>query len=89
MLENPNRERVQLPTPTHHRLAAASCTGSPVEHPALTTNRGVALSENQNSLKIADIRQDVGVLDVHDRNAFIAAAKTHQWEREKAVRTLA
>lgn len=40
-------------------------------------------------LQKADVGQDAGVVDANDRNAFIAAAKTRQWEREKSVRTLA
>ena len=32
---------------------------------------------------------DAGVVDAGDESAFIAAAKTRQWEREKSVRTLA
>lgn len=40
-------------------------------------------------LKTANIGQDAGVVDAGDESAFIAAAKTRQWEREKSVRTLA
>jgi catalase len=40
-------------------------------------------------LKIANVWQDAGVVDTNDKDAFIAAAKTRQWEREKSVRTLA
>jgi catalase len=40
-------------------------------------------------LKIANVGQDAGVLDANDKEAFIAAAKTRQWNREKFVRTLA
>jgi catalase len=40
-------------------------------------------------LKAANVGQDAGVVDASDKNAFIAAAKTRQWEREKSVRTLA
>ena len=42
-------------------------------------------------LKIAHVGQDAGVVhvDTHDTDAFIAAAKTRQWDREKSVRTLA
>jgi catalase len=40
-------------------------------------------------LKIANVGQDAGVVDANDKDAFIAAAKTRQWEREKSVRTLA
>jgi len=40
-------------------------------------------------LKIAHVGQDAGVVDAGDKDAFIAAAKTRQWDREKSVRTLA
>jgi catalase len=40
-------------------------------------------------LKMANIAQDAGVVDSNDREAFIAAAKTRQWDREKSVRALA
>jgi catalase len=40
-------------------------------------------------LKRANIGHDAGVVDTSDKDAFIAAAKTRQWDREKSVRTLA
>ncbi len=40
-------------------------------------------------LNSANVGQDAGVVDADDKDAFIAAAKTRQWEREKSVRTLA
>jgi catalase len=40
-------------------------------------------------LKTANVGQDAGVVDTNDTGAFIAAAKTRQWDREKSVRTLA
>lgn len=40
-------------------------------------------------LNAANIDADGGVLDVGAVDAFIAAAKTRQWDREKHVRTLA
>ncbi|HUW28935.1 MAG TPA: catalase [Sulfuriferula sp.] len=40
-------------------------------------------------LKKANVGQDAGVVDANDKDAFIAAAKTRQWGREKFVRTLA
>ncbi|MHB1010793.1 MAG: catalase [Propionibacteriaceae bacterium] len=40
-------------------------------------------------LKTANVGQDAGVVDANDKAAFIAAAKTRQWDREKSVRTLA
>jgi len=39
-------------------------------------------------LKTANVGQDAGVVDVSDKDAFIAAAKTRQWDRENAVRKL-
>ncbi|MDD8027822.1 MAG: catalase [Acidobacteriota bacterium] len=43
----------------------------------------------QELLKIANVGQDAGVVAVSDKGAFMAAAKTRQWDREKSVRTLA
>lgn len=40
-------------------------------------------------LKLANVGRDAGVVDVDDVDAFIAAAKTRQWDREKKVRVLA
>jgi catalase len=40
-------------------------------------------------LRIANVGQDAGAVDANDKEAFIAAAKTRQWDREKFVRTLA
>ena len=40
-------------------------------------------------LKMANVGQDAGVVDASDAEAFIAAAKTRQWDREKSIRTLA
>lgn len=40
-------------------------------------------------LKSANLPRDRGVVDANDKNAFISAAKTRQWDREKSVRTLA
>ena len=40
-------------------------------------------------LKMANVGQDAGVVDSNDKEAFIAAAKTRQWDREKMVRNLA
>jgi len=40
-------------------------------------------------LNSANVGQDAGVVDVNDKDAFITAAKTRQWDREKSVRTLA
>jgi catalase len=40
-------------------------------------------------LNTAKVGRDAGVVDANDNNAFITAAKTRQWDREKLVRTLA
>ena len=40
-------------------------------------------------LRKADVGQDAGVVDANDKNAFMAAAKTRQWDREKSIRALA
>jgi catalase len=40
-------------------------------------------------LKAANVARDAGVVDAGDTDAFVVAAKTRQWEREKLVRTLA
>ena len=51
---------------------------------AIAADRG-----GQVLLEIAQVGQDAGVVDAQDKDAFIAAAKTRQWDREKFVRTLA
>ncbi|MBW4056005.1 MAG: catalase [Proteobacteria bacterium] len=43
----------------------------------------------QTLLKAANVGRDAGIVDSNNTGAFIAAAKTRQWEREKSVRTLA
>jgi catalase len=40
-------------------------------------------------LKLANVGDDEGVVDANDKVAFVAAARTRQWDREKSVRTLA
>jgi catalase len=40
-------------------------------------------------LKTANVGKDAGVVEATETDAFIAAAKTRQWNREKSVRTLA
>jgi catalase len=40
-------------------------------------------------LKNANVGSDAGIVNANDKNAFITAAKTRQWDREKSVRTLA
>jgi len=52
--------------------------------------KAIAADEGaQALLKKSDIGHDAGVVDAGATDAFIAAAKTRQWEREKSVRTLA
>jgi catalase len=46
-------------------------------------------SGGRSLLQTAGVGQDAGVVDANHRDAFIAAAKTRQWDREKSVRTLA
>ena len=43
----------------------------------------------QTLLRAAKVGQDEGVVGADDVGAFIAAAKTRQWDRERSVRTLA
>jgi catalase len=43
----------------------------------------------QELLKMASVGHDAGVVSSNDIDAFVAAAKTRQWEREKFVRTMA
>jgi catalase len=52
--------------------------------------KAIAADEGaQALLKKAGIGKDKGVVDAKDVAAFLDAAKTRQWEREKSVRTLA
>jgi catalase len=52
--------------------------------------KAIAIDEGGKALlRIANVGQDAGVVDANDREAFIAVAKTRQWDREKSVRTLA
>ena len=51
---------------------------------AIAANKG-----GQMLLKTANVGQDAGVVNASDKDAFITAAKTRQWDREKLVRTLA
>jgi catalase len=49
--------------------------------------KAIAADEGaQTLLKVANIRNDAGVVSANDATAFIAAAKTQQWRREKSVR---
>ena len=43
----------------------------------------------QTLLKMASVGHDAGVVSTNDTDAFMAAAKTRQWDREKSIRTLA
>ncbi len=47
------------------------------------------VTPNQSLLKCAQIGKDAGVVDASDKDAFVMAAKTRQWDRKKTVRTLA
>ena len=40
-------------------------------------------------LKTVNIGHNTGIVDASGKDAFIAAVKTRQWDREKLVRTLA
>lgn len=40
-------------------------------------------------LKKANVEPDAGIIDASAKDAFIAAAKTRQWDREQSVRILA
>jgi catalase len=51
---------------------------------AIAVDRG-----GQALLGAANVGQDAGVVDAQDEDAFIVAAKTRQWDRERSVRTLA
>jgi catalase len=52
--------------------------------------KAIAVDQGGRSLlNAANIGKDAGVVDASDKDAFITAAKTRQWDREKAVRTLA
>ena len=58
-------------------------------HDAFGHLKVIAVDKGGRSLKIANVGHDAGVVDTNDKDAFIAAAKTRQWDREKSVRTLA
>ena len=52
--------------------------------------KAIAADEGAKALlKTANIGKDGGVVSANDENAFITAAKTRQWNREKSVRVLA
>jgi catalase len=52
--------------------------------------KAIAADEGAKSLlKAANIGKDGGVVSANEANAFITAAKTRQWNREKSVRVLA
>ncbi len=51
--------------------------------------KAIAVDEGGRALlKAANVGQDAGVVGAKDMAAFIAAAKTRQWEREASVRML-
>ena len=71
---------------------ALSKEGSAIDfvHDAFGHCRAIAADQGgQALLKRADIGQAAGVVDVGDKDAFIAAAETRPWDRKKSVRTLA
>jgi catalase len=52
--------------------------------------KSIAVDKGGNELlKIANVGRDAGIVDTNDKDAFIAAAKTRQWNREKLLRILA
>jgi catalase len=52
--------------------------------------KAIAVDKGGQALLVkANIVRDQGVVDATDKDKFIAAAKTRQWDREKTVRTLA
>ena len=52
--------------------------------------KAIAVDEGgQMLLKRGNVEGDAGVVNARNTDAFIAAAKTRQWEREKSVRMLA
>ena len=58
--------------------------------PAFGHLKAIAVDKGGRALlKIANVGQDAGVVDTDDKDAFIAAARTRQWDREKSIRTLA
>jgi catalase len=49
--------------------------------------KAIAVDDGGRSLlKAANVAPDAGVVDAGDRDAFLAAAKTRQWDREPSVR---
>jgi catalase len=52
--------------------------------------KAIAIDKGGQALvRAAKVGQDEGVVDADNIDAFVAAAKTRQWDREKSVRTLA
>jgi catalase len=52
--------------------------------------KAIAADEGgQALLKIANVETDDGVVDAKNKDAFITAAKTRQWDREPSIRILA
>ena len=64
-------------------------TGALKAYPYGFAARFEADRRGANPEKTVNVGRDAGVVDANDREAFIAAAKTRQWEWEKSVRTLA
>jgi catalase len=61
-----------------------------INHEETKRQKAIAVDKGgQALLKIANVGKDAGVVNVNDKDVFIAAAKTRQWDREKSVRTLA
>ncbi len=52
--------------------------------------KAIAVDKGGRSLlDVGNVEHDAGVVAANDMDAFISAAKTRQWDREKSVRTLA
>eukprot|EP01041_Mallomonas_annulata_P024462 gene24462-45223_t len=74
--------RIRHPT-DHQRLEISSRFG--LHNPkAIAADAGA-----QTVLKAAGVKADAGVVGADDTQAFVNAASTRQWAREKSVRTLA
>jgi catalase len=72
-----------------HRIAE-QCRRQPAGLSAFGHLKAIAVDAGgQRLLKAASVGQDAGIVDANDTGAFIAAAKTRQWAREKSVRNLA
>jgi len=59
-------------------------------HDAFGHLKAIAVDQGGRALlQTANAGQDAGIVDARNTSAFIAAAKTRQWDREKTVRILA